>query len=373
MDGERFDVVVVGSGIVGLAHALVAQEQGASVAVVERDPRPVGASIRNFGHACVTAQDGVALDRALRARRRWLALATDAGFWAAEVGTAVVARAADELAVLEELRERRGAEQVAVLGPEGLRALVPTTAPDVVGGANFPLDLRVDPREAVPAIARWLAERPGVRFLHRTNCLGVGDATVRTNRGDLKAGRVVLCVGHDVDHLLPDVADRAAVRRCRLQMLRVRPPSALRIGPAVLSGLSMLRYAAFAACPSLAAVRERLVTEQPAAIGADVNLMMTQLPGGDLLLGDTHERDLVTDPFHHEDWDDLLLAEGARLLGLEGPGALPVVERWQGVYASAPEEFLVETPRPGLDVVSVTTGIGMTTALGLAEDVAARW
>jgi ferredoxin-NADP reductase len=40
------------------------------------------------------------------------------------------------------------------------------------------------------------------------------------------------------------------------------------------------------------------------------------------------------------------------------------------VYASAPqEEFLVAATAPGVRAVSITTGIGMTTALGLAPTV----
>ena len=62
------DLVVVGAGVVGLAHAAEALDRGLSVTVVERDDRPVGASVRNFGHGCVTAQAGRALRLATRAR-----------------------------------------------------------------------------------------------------------------------------------------------------------------------------------------------------------------------------------------------------------------------------------------------------------------
>src|SRR4051812_27116208 len=96
------DLVVVGAGIVGLAHAVDAAARGLSVAVVERDERATGASVRNFGHGCVTAQDGEALAYALAARELWLRLGREAGFWAEATGTLVVARAEDELTVLEE-------------------------------------------------------------------------------------------------------------------------------------------------------------------------------------------------------------------------------------------------------------------------------
>ncbi|MCE6995424.1 hypothetical protein LZG04_11485 [Saccharothrix sp. S26] len=50
------------------------------------------------------------------------------------------------------------------------------------------------------------------------------------------------------------------------------------------------------------------------------------------------------------------------------PG-LTVRRRWTGVYAFAPDEFLTATPHPTTRVVSMTSGIGMTTAFGLAPTV----
>lgn len=361
-------LVVVGAGIVGLAHAVEARSLGWRVTLVERDSRPVGASIRNFGHACVTAQSGVALDRATRARARWLQLAEQVGFWAGRTGTVVVARADDERAVLAEFAASRGAS-VMLLDDAGVRAQVPTTASDVLGGAYFPDDIRVDPREAAPAICRWLADQQEVTLLTGTACLGLAGTTVTTSRGRVEADAVVVCVNHDVDRLFPDISTSVQLRRCWLQMLRVTPPTPLAIEPGVLTGSSLLRYAGFAHCPSLGAVRARLADEQPMLLHAGINLMMTQLPGGDLLLGDTHEYGSTIDPFAHEAWDELLLAEGARLLGVT---ALRPRERWQGVYASAAEEFLLAAPHPGVRVASVTTGIGMSTAFGFAQDVLAE-
>ena len=56
MTGKSFDLVVVGAGIVGLAHAYTAAKRGLQVCVVERDAACVGASIRNFGFITVTGQ-----------------------------------------------------------------------------------------------------------------------------------------------------------------------------------------------------------------------------------------------------------------------------------------------------------------------------
>ncbi len=363
----RADLVVVGAGIVGLAHAVEAVVRGLSVTVVERDEHPVGASVRNFGHACITAQEGVAHGFAERARGTWLRLAREAGFWAGETGTLVVARAADELDCLTELAGRRELEP---LTAAEVTARAPVAADGLLGGGFLPRDLRVDPRAAVPAIAAWLARQPGARVLLGTPVTGVDPGLVRTPHGDLAADRVVVCVGHDVDRLLPAVAQDAGLRRCALRMLQVRAAGGARIPPAVLTGTSLLRYPAFAATEAAARLRTRLTDDRPELLAAGVNHMLTQRPDGDLVVGDTHHYARTPDPFDplgSERLDELLLAETRALLDV---GEVTVVHRWQGIYASAPEvEFLRAKVAPGVLAVSVTSGIGMTCAFGLASDV----
>ena len=51
-----YDLVVVGAGIIGLATAWTARQRGMRVAVVERNAKAVGASVRNFGFITVTGQ-----------------------------------------------------------------------------------------------------------------------------------------------------------------------------------------------------------------------------------------------------------------------------------------------------------------------------
>lgn len=375
------DVVIVGAGIVGLAHAVEAVARGLTVTVLERDERAVGASVRNFGHGCLTAQTGDALRHAERGRDTWLRLGRAAGFGVAECGTVVVARSAEERAALEELAATRGAD-VELLDPREVAARVPVAAADLHGGAFLPRDLRVDQRAAVGAIAAWLDARPGAEVRFGTPVLGIGEpagpgvtgtaadgpVTVHTGRGDVRARQVLVCVGHDVDRLFPDLADTAGLRRCVLQMLQVRPSTPVTIGPAVLTGSSMLRYPALAGTAGAAALRERWRDERPALLDAGINHMLTQLPGGDLVVGDTHTYERTPGPWSDERLDDLLLAETRALLGTD----IAVVRRWQGVYADAPGEFLIRPAAPATTAVSVTSGIGMTTAFGLAPAVLDR-
>ena len=46
---QTFDVVVIGSGILGMAHAYHCAMLGLKVAVIEKNQYPMDASVRNFG------------------------------------------------------------------------------------------------------------------------------------------------------------------------------------------------------------------------------------------------------------------------------------------------------------------------------------
>ncbi|MET7423007.1 TIGR03364 family FAD-dependent oxidoreductase [Dactylosporangium sp. NPDC005555] len=359
-----YDLAVVGAGIVGLGHAAAAHERGLRVVVVERATGVHGASVRNFGHACITAQTGQAREYAERSRELWLRYARRAGFWASESGTVVVARAADELAVLEQWRDTEPG--ITMLRPAEVTDRAPVTG--AVGGGWLPRDLQVDPRQAAPALARHLADA-GVGFRWRTSALGVDGGVLHTSRGPIRAAAVVVAVGHDVDQLYPDVAEAAEVVRCGLDMLLVAPaalPAPLRAP--LMTGWSLLRYSGSNATPAAAALRERLRAERPDLYALDLNQMYTQRPDGTLVVGDTHYRGSAIAPFQAESSFDALAGVTRELFGVD---RLPVLQRWQGVYASAPQEFLVAAPADGVRVVSVTTGIGMTTGLGLGDAIIA--
>ncbi len=360
------DVLVVGAGIAGLSHAIAAVERGLSVTVIDRDARAVGASIRNFGHACVTAQTGELYELAQVAREKWLRYGALAGFFHAESGALAIARTAAESAVLDELSASRDTGQVRLLtAAEARGQLGATSDPTIVGGALLRDDLRVDPREAVGALAAWLSDQPGVEFSWRTGYLGASDGVVHTSRGDFRAARTIVCVGHDLDLVAPALAERYQVERCALQMARVEAPDGLTISPAVLTGTSMLRYPAFAETDAAAALRAEMAARHPELVDIVANVMFTQRPDGTLIVGDSHRYGVTQDPFLAESTSSTLLDAIAQILGV---AELRVVERWQGVYASSPQQpFVIAELAPGVTAAIVTSGVGMTISLGLAE------
>jgi hypothetical protein len=96
MTSRVFDLAVIGGGVLGLAHAYVAAKAGKRVAVIERDVRANGASIRNFGFITVTGQErGESWRLARRTRDIWAAVAVEAGLRIEQRGLYLTARSAD--------------------------------------------------------------------------------------------------------------------------------------------------------------------------------------------------------------------------------------------------------------------------------------
>lgn len=359
------DLIVIGSGILGLATADRAAAQGLDIIVVEETTRPAGSSIQNFGHACFTAQSDDLQELAMASRAGWLRAASQHGLWASPTGTVVVATAPAEMRVLEEFADHRGGEQVRMLDAAQSRAALGQGGADIIGGALLPLDVRVDPRSAAPRLAASLA-RHGVAFRWGERALTCADGVVETSRATLRADRVVACPGTGIAGLFPEIAARHRITQCMLAMALVERPEHLPTSTAMLTGTSLARYDGFTAMPSADALRADLARREPELTACRANLMATAIDQG-VLIGDSHAYDDTYEPFLDAELSALLVRRAAALLGIDAPR---VAQRWLGRYSDAADATLVlERPDPATTVAVVTSGIGMTLAFGIAERI----
>jgi FAD dependent oxidoreductase TIGR03364 len=367
---DRYDLAVVGAGIVGLACALAAARRGKRVVVIDRDAQANGASIRNFGFVTVTGQErGEMWRRARRSRDVWAEAAALAGIPILHRGLVMTARRDEAVGVLEAFLETEMGEGCRLLAPGEARRDHPHLAGQDLRAALWsPHDLRVESREAIPGLAAWLAERHAVRFLWGAAAVAVETGRVTTSRGVVEAEAVAVCPGDDLYSLFPERVAAAGVTRCKLQMLRLADPG-YRLAAAVMSDLGLARYAGYAALPQAAGLVARLKAEQPRHLANGVHLIVVQSADGSLVVGDSHHYAPTPDPFSQQQVDDLILEEFAAVFG---PAVPAIVERWTGTYASAVDRtVLVDAPLPGVRLVMVTTGAGASTGFALGEEVVA--
>ncbi|MFI1769335.1 TIGR03364 family FAD-dependent oxidoreductase [Streptomyces sp. NPDC020800] len=373
MPTHHADTAVVGGGIVGLAHALAAARRGDRVVLFERNDYCVGASIRNFGLVWPIGQHLHVYERALRSRAIWLEVARRTGIWCQRGGSLLLARHNDEEAVLEEflgLSPAAGEHGCRMIGAEETLRFSAAVRTDGLTSALWsPVELNVDPREAIPAIAAHLVEDYGVDIRFGTAVRSVSLPHLETTKGIWHADRVFVCSGTDFETLYPQTFASSPITRCKLQMMRTTAqPRGWELGAALCAGLSLLYYPAFRSCDSLHALRERMESAWPYQRDNGIHVLLSQTADGALSIGDSHHYADTHEPFARESVNAAVM-EYLRTFA-QAPH-LDIAERWVGYTATLDEgrTELVTQPEPGVTVVSGLGGAGMTLSFGLAEEV----
>jgi FAD dependent oxidoreductase TIGR03364 len=370
MSSDGFDLAVIGGGVIGLAHAYWAARAGKRVAVIEKDARANGASIRNFGFITVTGQErGDSWSLARRTRDVWADVAPKADIPVEQEGLYLTARSAEALAVIEAFLDTEMGEGCSLLTPDAFRTRCEDLGgPDLMGALYSPHELRVESRTAIPAFAAWLEDALGVTFLYETVAFEAAPPRLATSRGPVEADAVVVCPGDDFVTLYPERIASFGLRKCRLSMLKLSGPG-VRLPAALMSDLGLTRYRGYCALPEARALDARLRAHHPAAFDNGVHLIVAQGSDGGLIVGDSHHYEHLPGPFAPAEAEAEILAEYQRATGRPPP---PVLERWTGVYAVADDRtYLVDAPEPGVRLVIVTSGTGASTGFGIAERVIA--
>lgn len=365
---ERFDLAIVGAGIVGLATALAATRRGMRIVVIDRDAKASGASVRNFGFVTVTGQEaGTMWARARRTREVWLEVSQAAGIPILHTGMWMTARRPESVAVIEAFMATGMAEGCRVLSPQEVRRRCPQlSAPDLMAILESTIELRVESREAIPRLADWLATEHGVHFVRNTAVHTIDPPWVHTSGARLWADRIVVCTGDAYHGLYAARLADHALTRCKLQMLRLADPG-FKLPATLMSDLGMTRNAGYADLKSAGRLKERLALEQSEHIKNGIHLIVVQNADGTLIVGDSHQYTPSPDPIAYAAIEALILEEYRAALGMEPP---PVLERWVGTYAYAQDRsVLIDSPEPAVRLAIVTCGAGASTGFAIGEEL----
>jgi FAD dependent oxidoreductase TIGR03364 len=370
-------IVVVGGGVLGTMHAVMARRRGYQVVHLEREAEARGASVRNFGLVWVSGRKaGPELTLALRARELWEELAGQVpGLRFRAAGSLTLAVDDTELALLKEAAALPDADrrQFELLDPAGVRAVNPALRGELAGGLLCRADAVVEPRQVLPALRGYLAAGAegddGYQWLPGREVVEIAPNAVRDHTGAWhQCDLIVLATGAAFTGVVGRYRSflaRDGVRRVRLQMMQTAP-LAEPLSTAVADADTMRYYPAYdlpgrAQLPPQPAVAERTRAQ----------LLLVQRADGGLTIGDTHE---YAEPFAFdvdEDAYDHLRARAEALLGAPIPR---VQRRWAGVYSEvntqlAPHALYHRSEvEPGVVLVTGPGGRGMTCSPAIAEE-----
>ncbi|TGN68509.1 FAD-binding oxidoreductase [Paracoccus liaowanqingii] len=199
---EAADVVVIGGGIAGVTTALYLARDGLRVVLCEKGVIAGEQSSRNWGWIRAQGRDEAEIPVMLDARRLWSSLAQELGDQLGLATCGVSFLAPDEAAMARyegwlDIARAHGLDS-RVIGRQALAAMLPHRA-GWAGALQTPSDMRAEPGQAVPAIARLAASEGVVIREHcAVRALDLQDgrvAGVVTEAGVIRTDRVLLAGG----------------------------------------------------------------------------------------------------------------------------------------------------------------------------------
>ncbi|WP_051231516.1 NAD(P)/FAD-dependent oxidoreductase [Stutzerimonas azotifigens] len=341
------DVIIVGSGIIGAACADELARRGLEVLVL--DDRRGGATAAGMGHLVALDDNPAELklsDHSIGRWREW-ARDMDQGCAYRNNGSLWLAANEQEMAVAEaKLKTLREAGMACeLLGAEALRA----TEPELRDGLPGALKVAGDGILYAPNAARWLLTRGGRRIAERQGRVAAIEADeVRLDDGTrLRAPVVVLANGIHAPELAPD--------------LPIEPKKG-----------HLLITDRYPGRVSHTLIELGYVTSAHNASGPSVACNIQPRPTGQLFIGSSRQFG-TSDPAV----DGPMLARMLRRAVDYMPGLAKLngIRAWTGFRAASPDglPLIGEHPRrPGLWLAVGHEGLGVTTAPGTAELLAAQ-
>ncbi len=367
--------IVIGAGIVGLSITRALSNKGWQVKVIERYPKPVGASIRNFGMIWPVGQSqGQSYNRAIRSREIWLELSKKAKFWAEETGALHLAYTDLENEVVGEyVSAMKDIKSAHHLNPIQTIEKSPAAIGKSLKGALYTEEeLIVDPRQAVWQTAAYLESLPNISFIWNKAVAQIEGNKVFSGKESWEADLIMVCSGADFETLYPEVFAKTGITKCKLQMMRLAiQPDNWRIGPPLCAGLSLVHYKGFEVAPSLAKLKECYEIQYPDLLDMGIHVMVSQNGSGQLTIGDSHEYGLQFDPFDWQDVNDRILDYLKTFASFK---SWTLESSWHGIYPkmkNGATEF-VHQETDYTWIVNGLGGAGMTLSFGLGEEVVER-
>ncbi len=380
-----YDLIVIGAGALGTFHAYHAAKAGQQVLLLEKDRYPVGATVRNFGQVVPSGLAGRWFDYGRRSLAIYREIQGQTDLTVRQNGAAYVASDADEWTLANELHDRyeRMGYTSELLTKAQCLTKYPALRPDyVVGGLFFPQELSVEPEQMIHRLIAFIQRsygvdyRPGSAVIdcgRTSNPQGPGKVRVAlSSRQEFRGERVLVCGGHEVRLLFPEVLAQAGLLVSKLQMLLAEPVPGLSLPGNILTGLTIRRYEAFQACPSYA----RLTTPESLAELKKwgIHILFKQALDGSIIIGDSHEYADATRAedlgYHTQDFiNDLMLTEARRIVQFP----IRIRKTWAGFYSQTPAEIFEHDVDDAIRVVTGIGGKGMSSGPGYAEESIRQW
>lgn len=349
MSKTKYDVVIVGAGIVGAACADEIARRGMAVAVVDRDSIGGAATAAGMGHIVVMDDSEAQFALTRYSQQLWQALQPELpdDVEYQQSGTIWVAADDEEMAEVRRKRDYYGRRGVSVeeLDAQRLKHFEPNLRAGLAGGLRVPEDAVLYP----PCAARFLMERAqgrGASLFLGQAVAQVGEGRVQlADHSELSAQFIVNATGASAPELTPGIEIK---KRKGHLVITDRYPGFLRHQ---LVELGYLKSAHSVTSDSVA------FNVQPRRTGQ-------------ILIGSSRQYGA-----EHKEVDTAILVRMLQRAEQYMPGLaqMSAIRTWTGFRAATPGKLPLIGPTPADKSVFLATGhegLGITTSLATARILA---
>ena len=374
---NHFELIVIGSGVLGTFHAFHAAKSGLRVLLVEKDNYPLQASVRNFGQVVPSGMSGRWFDYGKRSTELYKEIQNEVDISVRANGSVYIASDTEEQQLIHELKEImdvKGYEAQLLSAATCIRKWPALNKNYCKEGLFFPQEISVEPEQMLYRVLRYI-DNTFPNLTYKPNCTIVdvaaqsGDVKVNTSAGEhFTADKVILCNGGEFKLLYPELFNQSGIVVSKLQMMRTVPMPHLSLEGNRLTGLTIRRYESFEECPSFKATQtpEHLTELKERGI----HILFKKASDGSVIIGDSHEYadvknmdDLGFGTSHKI--NRLILNEAQRIVTF---GVSQVATSWSGFYPQHKTKDIVEIDiEDRIHIRTAIGGKGMTSAAGYSE------
>lgn len=374
---KKFDLIVVGAGVLGTFHAYHAALLGKTVLLIEKDQYPINATVRNFGQVVPSGISADWFQYGVYSTHLYKKIQKEYDIFIRQNGSVYIASDHDEQQLIHELKaimDNRGYGAQLLSKKQCLEKWPALKASYCREGLFFPDEVSAEPSAMIHRLINYcLVKFPNLTYKPQTtiiDCRVSGNVVkVATQKSEtFTADKVIVCNGGEFKILFSDLFRESGIEISKLQMVQTMPMPEVGLEGNILTGLTIRRYESFSECPSFHTIKTPDHLAELKKWG--IHILFKKAIDGSVIIGDSHEYARIKnmddlDFSLHEHINTLMLNEAQRIVSFD---VKAIARSWAGFYSQHSEKDIVEYDLE--DKIHIRTAIGgkgMTSSAGYAE------
>lgn len=374
---NKYDLIIVGSGILGTFHAYHALKKGMSVVILEKNSKPEGATVRNFGQVVPSGMDRKWQNFGKESLKIYKDIQSQFDINLRQNGTIYLASNEEEMQLIEELHQINISNDYDsnLLTKDQCLAKYDGVRSDYCkGGLFFPQEVTVEPSTMIHKLHQYMIANLGLELYTNTTVVHTenrsDEVVATTSLGmEYKASKIIICNGSDFKILYPEIYNSSDLIVSKLQMLQTKPQNNYKLDGSILTGLTIRRYESFEECSSYQTIKAK-EDSNSFEKKYGVHILFKQAMDGSVILGDSHEyasaKEIDTLGFDlNMDIDNFMIEEAKKIIDLP---TYEIQSRWFGMYSQCKTKDIFEhTIGDNIHIITGIGGKGMTGSAGFAK------